>query len=239
MGFLAKNVYRLKDHSEISYKCVFIYSLFLFFPCSGSSLCRSPDSHALLHLRCDWHAGTSALGACWFCVEKLLQCTTRFPCFVLQVFGKIAMVDGTQINRNNNFQTFPQAVLMLFRCRAAFWDFFPSPVVFFLFFLFWSASVPPHVLDWVVLSSWCQVCHWGSLAGDHAGLSAREAVRFRVGLQPRRGENLRQQLRHHLLHQLLHALRFPGNVSLFGPSCFRMQTRKFFWTRTKNKNKNL
>lgn len=25
------------------------------------------------------------------------------------------MVDGTQINRNNNFQTFPQAVLLLFR----------------------------------------------------------------------------------------------------------------------------
>lgn len=26
------------------------------------------------------------------------------------------MVDGTHINRNNNFQTFPQAVLLLFRC---------------------------------------------------------------------------------------------------------------------------
>lgn len=37
---------------------------------------------------------------------------------VLQMFGKIAMVDGTQINRNNNFQTFPQAVLLLFRCEA-------------------------------------------------------------------------------------------------------------------------
>lgn len=33
----------------------------------------------------------------------------------LQMFGKIALVDGTQINRNNNFQTFPQAVLLLFR----------------------------------------------------------------------------------------------------------------------------
>lgn len=32
-----------------------------------------------------------------------------------QVFGKVAMVDGTHINRNNNFQTFPQAVLLLFR----------------------------------------------------------------------------------------------------------------------------
>nr|XP_057941063.1 voltage-dependent L-type calcium channel subunit alpha-1D isoform X3 [Doryrhamphus excisus] len=36
----------------------------------------------------------------------------------MQVFGKIAMVDGTQINRNNNFQTFPQSVLMLFRCAT-------------------------------------------------------------------------------------------------------------------------
>uniref|UniRef100_A0A8D1R2Q9 Voltage-dependent L-type calcium channel subunit alpha n=1 Tax=Sus scrofa TaxID=9823 RepID=A0A8D1R2Q9_PIG len=35
-----------------------------------------------------------------------------------QMFGKIAMVDGTQINRNNNFQTFPQAVLLLFRCAT-------------------------------------------------------------------------------------------------------------------------
>ncbi|XP_071982794.1 voltage-dependent L-type calcium channel subunit alpha-1D isoform X21 [Engystomops pustulosus] len=36
----------------------------------------------------------------------------------MQVFGKIAMRDGTQINRNNNFQTFPQAVLLLFRCAT-------------------------------------------------------------------------------------------------------------------------
>nr|XP_019606371.1 PREDICTED: voltage-dependent L-type calcium channel subunit alpha-1S [Rhinolophus sinicus] len=36
----------------------------------------------------------------------------------LQMFGKIALVDGTQINRNNNFQTFPQAVLLLFRCAT-------------------------------------------------------------------------------------------------------------------------
>lgn len=32
-----------------------------------------------------------------------------------QMFGKIALQDHTQINRNNNFQTFPQAVLLLFR----------------------------------------------------------------------------------------------------------------------------
>ncbi|KAG7248089.1 hypothetical protein CRUP_022828, partial [Coryphaenoides rupestris] len=36
----------------------------------------------------------------------------------MQMFGKIAMVDHTHINRNNNFQTFPQAVLLLFRCAT-------------------------------------------------------------------------------------------------------------------------
>ncbi|KAA0711746.1 Dihydropyridine-sensitive L-type skeletal muscle calcium channel subunit alpha-1 [Triplophysa tibetana] len=33
----------------------------------------------------------------------------------MQVFGKIALIDGSMINRNSNFQTFPQAVLLLFR----------------------------------------------------------------------------------------------------------------------------
>ncbi|XP_020280944.1 muscle calcium channel subunit alpha-1 isoform X8 [Pseudomyrmex gracilis] len=33
----------------------------------------------------------------------------------MQVFGKIAINDETSINRNNNFQSFPQAVLVLFR----------------------------------------------------------------------------------------------------------------------------
>uniref|UniRef100_A0A8C4SBI2 Voltage-dependent L-type calcium channel subunit alpha n=1 Tax=Erpetoichthys calabaricus TaxID=27687 RepID=A0A8C4SBI2_ERPCA len=36
----------------------------------------------------------------------------------MQTFGKVALQDSTQINRNNNFQTFPQAVLLLFRCAT-------------------------------------------------------------------------------------------------------------------------
>uniref|UniRef100_A0A3B3R2K1 Voltage-dependent L-type calcium channel subunit alpha n=1 Tax=Paramormyrops kingsleyae TaxID=1676925 RepID=A0A3B3R2K1_9TELE len=36
----------------------------------------------------------------------------------MQMFGKIALRDTSQINRNNNFQTFPQAVLLLFRCAT-------------------------------------------------------------------------------------------------------------------------
>merc|ERR1719431_833697 len=33
----------------------------------------------------------------------------------MQIFGKIALQEGTEIHRNNNFQTFPQALLVLFR----------------------------------------------------------------------------------------------------------------------------
>ncbi|KAH0516318.1 Voltage-dependent L-type calcium channel subunit alpha-1D [Microtus ochrogaster] len=36
----------------------------------------------------------------------------------MQMFGKVAMRDNNQINRNNNFQTLPQAVLLLFRCAT-------------------------------------------------------------------------------------------------------------------------
>nr|CAB3227402.1 voltage-dependent L-type calcium channel subunit alpha-1D-like [Phallusia mammillata] len=36
----------------------------------------------------------------------------------MQVFGKVKPIDGEQINRNNNFQTFFQAVLLLFRCAT-------------------------------------------------------------------------------------------------------------------------
>ena len=45
----------------------------------------------------------------------LLEQTNQATCFPFQIFGKIALEDGTQIDRNNNFQAFPQAVLMLFR----------------------------------------------------------------------------------------------------------------------------
>ncbi|XP_053536536.1 voltage-dependent L-type calcium channel subunit alpha-1D [Ictalurus punctatus] len=36
----------------------------------------------------------------------------------MQTFGKIAIDDDTEINRNNNFQTFFMAVLLLFRCAT-------------------------------------------------------------------------------------------------------------------------
>uniref|UniRef100_A0A3P8WMC0 Voltage-dependent L-type calcium channel subunit alpha n=1 Tax=Cynoglossus semilaevis TaxID=244447 RepID=A0A3P8WMC0_CYNSE len=40
----------------------------------------------------------------------------------MQTFGKIAMQSYTQINRNNNFQTFPQAVLLLFCATGEAWQ---------------------------------------------------------------------------------------------------------------------
>uniref|UniRef100_A0A8C2SLZ4 Voltage-dependent L-type calcium channel subunit alpha n=1 Tax=Capra hircus TaxID=9925 RepID=A0A8C2SLZ4_CAPHI len=42
----------------------------------------------------------------------------KIMCKSAVMFGKVAMRDNNQINRNNNFQTFPQAVLLLFRTRV-------------------------------------------------------------------------------------------------------------------------
>ena len=45
-----------------------------------------------------------------------------------QVFGKVRLKSNTKINRNNNFQTFPQAVLVLFR-----WVIVPFSLTIILF----------------------------------------------------------------------------------------------------------
>lgn len=81
----------------------------------GSAVCRSADRHAVLHLRRDRHAGLSLnMKECHVQVgSTVAECVG--PMWSFQMFGKVAMVDGTHINRNNNFQTFPQAVLLLFR----------------------------------------------------------------------------------------------------------------------------
>ena len=36
----------------------------------------------------------------------------------MQVFGKIVLNDETSIHQNNNFQTFEQSILVLFRCAT-------------------------------------------------------------------------------------------------------------------------
>lgn len=65
---------------------------------------------------------------CWLLGERVQQLrglSNDGLCW--QMFGKIALVDGTQINRNNNFQTFPQAVLLLFRHECS----LPTPHVIY------------------------------------------------------------------------------------------------------------
>ena len=38
-----------------------------------------------------------------------------YPFILFQMFGRIAIDSDTAINRNNNFQTFPQSLMVLFR----------------------------------------------------------------------------------------------------------------------------
>ena len=81
---------------------------------AGTTLRGSSDRHALLHLRSHRDAG-QLLGVNWIFLSTYTLWVPLPLSLPFQVFGKIALVDGTQINRNNNFQTFPQAVLLLFR----------------------------------------------------------------------------------------------------------------------------
>lgn len=69
--------------------------------CSSSGRCPAPcgSSHA--------HTRPSA----WLQVLK-----TQQPSLPFQVFGNIALDDDTSINRHNNFRTFLQALMLLFRC---------------------------------------------------------------------------------------------------------------------------
>lgn len=82
----------------------------------------------------------------------------------LQMFGKIALVDGTQINRNNNFQTFPQAVLLLFRHEAPCPPSHPThPWPFTLHSLHWRQGWLPGVTCAAsrgLCTAGCGACHF-------------------------------------------------------------------------------
>ncbi|KAI1238782.1 hypothetical protein IHE44_0011870 [Lamprotornis superbus] len=64
----------------------------------------------------DWRGHEE--GTSTFTPPRYLMQNTHSSCCQCLVFGKIALNDTTEINRNNNFQTFPQAVLLLFRCAT-------------------------------------------------------------------------------------------------------------------------
>lgn len=59
-----------------------------------------------------------------FCPTRLLSGRGLSPQPSLQVFGNIALDDDSSINRHNNFRTFLQALMLLFRCAA--WEASPT-----------------------------------------------------------------------------------------------------------------
>lgn len=144
---------------------------------------------------------------CHFTARSKRSLYRRFRGWLLfcpfQMFGKIALVDGTQINRNNNFQTFPQAVLLLFRWffirvmaswfQSVIFNFFCIGIVPRLWSLcHWPVSYSDYdkILMWNLNFMWVQVCHRGGLAGDHAGLYVWEKVWPEVRLPARGGVHL-------------------------------------------------
>lgn len=144
------------------------------------------------------------------CIFSLFTVASFYIEVVLQIFGKIALVDGTEINRNNNFQTFPSAVLLLFR-----W------VILTSCWFRVSRSLKRFHAEW----SWLwrcvcnafrpQVCYRWGLAQDYAGLFAWEAVRSQSRGAPGGGVHMWIQLCNFLLPQLLHAVRLLGKT----PTC--------------------
>lgn len=80
----------------------------------------------------------------------------------MQMFGKIKLRDHTQINRNNNFQTFPQAVLLLFR-----WGKLLRPS--FSFFWIFALSFPPSSSSFALFLLTSTFCSW--IPSLHSSLS--------------------------------------------------------------------
>lgn len=168
------------------------------FVSTGSPSRSSAHRDAVLYLRCHRDAGT-VFNLFRFSDQMALRQVSPFDTGTLilsgivtslQIFGKVALVDGTQINRNNNFQTFPQAVLMLFRwvCGQG----CASKLIVF-------GIKKSQDLTIVVVHLCVQMCNWRGLAGGHDGFDVWEEVWPQVWLPARRGEHLRVKLRCFLL----------------------------------------
>lgn len=139
----------------------------------------------------------------------------------LQVFGKIALDDETPIHRNNNFQTFPQAVLVLFRyCTLNDVGMVETYV--------WGCITKIKCYMWkrndrrfqecIITMQWCltwldvlcrtQVSNRGSLARYHDGLHQQTHRSLRQESGQHR--NVRQHLRLPIFHLFLRALLILG-----------------------------
>lgn len=80
---------------------------------SGQGQHLVPCGSSRAHTRC----------LAWPQLLKAQQCPLQPP-FPFQVFGNIALDDDTSINRHNNFRTFLQALMLLFRCVV--WEVIPG-----------------------------------------------------------------------------------------------------------------
>lgn len=149
----------------------------------------------------------------------------------LQVFGNIALDDDSSINRHNNFRTFLQALMLLFRCAP--WE--AAPAVFLE--PEWPSVHYPDRHDRALCGKarrgsqgpapapgplWASRCHPSpqerhrrGLARDHAVLSQRPGLR-----RARQRERVRQRLRLLLLRVLHLPVLLPGERSPSGPLRF-------------------
>lgn len=122
------------------------------------------DSDAVLHLRHYWDAGK------WK-IYSILNDFTRLPFNFLslhtnKMFGNIAISDERSINRHNNFQSFIQGLMLLFRCVEFIFDLLSFDGLICLSSLF------------------SQLCYGRSMAEYNVRLS--EAAKMSVGLLPER-----------------------------------------------------
>ena len=95
--------------------CLF-HLVFYWVFLQGFTICWSTDSHDVLHFCCGRNAGEMTRANCSFQnLSSLRQIGLILVSSHFQLFGKIELNDDTAITVHNNFQTFPQAILVLFR----------------------------------------------------------------------------------------------------------------------------
>lgn len=80
------------------------------------ALCSVINCDVIFYIRCDRYAGKLFETYEYVNSNRLSTHSFHFPSArMFQMFGKIRKGDGGAITRNNNFQSFPEALLVLFR----------------------------------------------------------------------------------------------------------------------------
>lgn len=105
---------------------------------SSSAICSLTGSYAVFYLCRYWNAGK-----CYWNFQKIAKSICLYD--VLQMFGKIENADldmGSSINRNNNFGSFFQAVLILFRSATGKWWSSSKTYIYYNFYIKSICFVP-------------------------------------------------------------------------------------------------